>query len=418
MSNDSVTLPSPDLDLQLHLNNNKYAQQVVPAILFLAILMLVGCIGNSLVFYVYHLKMKRSTTRLYILSLAAFDLLNCVVCIPHEIADMRYNFTFGRYALCKVIRVLIVFSSFGSGSVLLVVAVDRYKKVCRPFQKQITLRTAQVAVTICTVASCLLSLPAFVIYGSRTVPTDIISINGSDCSISDEYINSPFPLLYNGIHFSIFVPSVLCLIVLYSLIKRQVGKQHSYRNKMNCHQNVPSSQNRDGGKEINSNESDEGRTSSSEPELTDVSVVEMQMPNIRPSTNDVLTDPQQGRNPMHIAKGKTRQDKEGSVCSDAELTYAQTSSRGDRGEQRMSFMLFLITLVFVLSFLPHLSLMVALGIKRDLFEVTQGAGLAAINLFIRSYFINSASNPIIYSFFSTNFRRELGDIWRKVHCRV
>ncbi|XP_071098317.1 alpha-2Db adrenergic receptor-like [Haliotis cracherodii] len=404
MSNDSVNL---DLDLQLHLNNNKYAQQVVPAILFLAILMLVGCIGNSLVFYVYLLKMKRSTTRLYILSLAAFDLLNCVVCIPHEIADMRYNFTFGRYALCKVIRVLIVFSSFGSGSVLLVVAVDRYKKLCRPFQKQITLRTAQVALTISTVASCLLSLPAFVIYGSRTVPTDIISINGSDCSISNEYINSPFPLLYNGIHFSIFVPSVLCLIVLYSLIKRQVGKQHTYRNKMNCHQNVPSSQNRDGDKEINSDESDEGRTSSSEHELTDVSVVEMQMPN-----------PQQGRNSVHISKGNTRQDKEGSVCSNAEPTNPQTSSRGDRGEQRMSFMLFLITLVFVLSFLPHLSLMVALGIKRDLFEVTQGAGLAAINLFIRSYFINSASNPIIYSFFSTNFRRELGDIWRKVHCRV
>ncbi|XP_046585116.1 orexin receptor type 2-like [Haliotis rubra] len=331
MTNHSDSLHTPDLDLQLRLYDNQYAQQVVPAILFLAILMIVGCIGNALVFYVYHVKMKRNTTRVYILSVAAFDLLNCVVCIPNEIADMRYNYTFGRYALCKVVRVFIVFSSFGSGFILLVVAVDRYRRVCRPFQKQMSTRTARVAVTICTVLSFFISLPAYVIYGSRTVPLDIVNINGSDCSISDE-----------------------C-----DAIAQQSTSQEDASN----------------------------------------------------STG-------QERKPEHSSKDKTWLGIDVSASCDAESANFHTSPRRDGGERRTLFMLFLITLVFVLSFLPHLTLMVTLAVNKYIFEEIQGFGLAAFNLFIRSFFINSASNPFIYSFCSTNFRRELGVVIWKLNCRA
>ncbi|XP_046563331.1 orexin receptor type 2-like [Haliotis rubra] len=385
--------------------------------LFLAILMIVGCIGNALVFYVYHVKMKRNTTRVYILSVAAFDLLNCVVCIPHEIADMRYNYTFGRYALCKVVRVFIVFSSFGSGFILLVVAVDRYRRVCRPFQKQMSTRTARVAVTICTVLSFFISLPAYVIFGSRTVPLDIVNINGSDCSISDEYVDSPFPRLYNGVHFSIFVPSMLFLIVIYSLIRRQVIKQRRFRSKMHC-QNVPSSQKGDGDKVSNSTQSDEVPTSSSGQGPSDVSEVAMQLPNNRPAREDASNSRRQERKPEHSSKDKTWLGIDVSASCDAVSANFHTSPRRDGGERRTLFMLFLITLVFVLSYLPHLTLMVTLAVNKYIFEEIQGFGLAAFNLFIRSYFINSASNPFIYSFCSTNFRRELGVVIWKLNFRA
>ncbi|XP_046542835.1 orexin receptor type 2-like [Haliotis rubra] len=282
---------------------------------------------------------------------------------------MRYNYTFGQYALCKVVRVFIVFSSFGSGFILLVVAVDRYRKVCRPFQKQMSIRTARVAVSICTVLSFFISLPAYVIFGSRTVPLDIVNINGSDCSISDEYVDSPFPRLYNGVHFP-----YLCL---------------------RC---FP--------------------TSSSEQEPSDVSEDAMQLPNNRPAREDASNSTGQERKPEHSSKDKTWLGIDVSASCDAESANFHTSPRRDGGERRTLFMLFLITLVFVVSFLPHLTLMVTLAVNKYIFEEIQGFGLAAFNLFIRSFFINSASNPFIYSFCSTNFRRELGVVIWKLNCRA
>ncbi|XP_071097338.1 alpha-2Da adrenergic receptor-like [Haliotis cracherodii] len=415
-----------DHDLHLHRHDNEFALQVLAAILFLVVLMLTGLLGNTLVVYVYTFKFKHSTTRCYILALAIFDLVSCAISIPVEIADMRFNYTFGQYGFCKIMRVFVTFSSMSSGAVLVAVAVDRYKKICRPFRGQTTPFVAKVAIIICSLSSFLLSLPAAILYGSRTVTTDDVRVNGSDCSTADEYIKTPYPLIYNGVQFFVFISSTLSLIVLYSLIWRQVARQRSFRRSVRAEQNhgrtlriVVTHGNQTS--ETN-NTSDDFLSSSTEGDANKAA-------NDESSSRNIVTAVELTINP-HKEEGcgrssvTTLNSNKLSVGSQSKIRHNRTqstsvskSSQRPRG-QKTTFMLFLITLVFVLSFLPHLGLMATRAVNKHVFDHLQGAAMTAYNLFLRSYFINSASNPIIYSFCNEHFRRELNHLWSKLKCRA
>ena len=72
---------------------------------------------------------------------------------------------------------------------------------------------------------------------------------------------------------------------------------------------------------------------------------------------------------------------------------------------RTTFMLFVLTAVFVVSFLPYL-VIVSL---RSLLELDALVGTLSLNGYhigIRSYFINSAVNPLVYGLCSARFKQE------------
>jgi hypothetical protein len=57
-------------------------------------LMIIGVIGNTIVLYVYKFRFRRSTSRIFILSLAVFDLITCLLGMPFHIMDMLYPYMF------------------------------------------------------------------------------------------------------------------------------------------------------------------------------------------------------------------------------------------------------------------------------------------------------------------------------------
>ncbi|XP_071091768.1 orexin receptor type 2-like [Haliotis cracherodii] len=406
-----------DLDLYLRHYNNKHAIHSLPVILFLAILVLVGFAGNSLVCYVYLVKFKESSLRCYILALATFDLATCVVCIPVEIADIRYNYTFGQYTLCKMLRLLATFSVIASVTILLAIAVDRYKRICCPFDKQTTPLMAKVTITVCSLTTFIVSLPAAAVNGSRSVSTDDIRINGSGCTVTDDYNNTPYPLIYNGGQLILFMSCILSLSVLYGLIWRRVARQQKRMNNVTesdltierkvQHKATPTSI-------AKSLEDAHSPSAKGEPNMS-LDKVESNnsestciMPTLESFKND-NTCPLEATPPLGSQINRRLSTfgrrKSFSTC---------TSSHCDKGSQKTTRMLFLITLVFVLSFLPHLGLMVTRAVNKNVFENLHGVGFVAYNVFLRSYFINSVSNPILYSFCSVRFRQKLTQLWESV----
>ncbi|XP_067667488.1 neuropeptide FF receptor 1-like [Haliotis asinina] len=394
-----------DTETFLHDYDDRYALQVLPAILFLVVLMLLGSLGNSLVCYVYIAKFKPSPTNRYIIALAIFDLINCGICIPHEIADMRHRYTIARYGLCKVMRVITAFTTYASGFILLTVAVDRYRKICRPFQRQPTWLDAKATILMCSVMSLIVALPAAVISGEVTMATDNININGSVCSIADDYSGTPYVRIYTGAQFFLFVAVMVCLVVLYSLIWRQVDRRTTFFNKNRARQN-PEQQIH---KPVVSFSVEAG-------------VVENTC-----VTSESESRPSTDKQSSH-GQGSCETDEEMSspkvtstvLIPPADTHAASTPITNPSSASKLShktlFMLFLITLVSVLSFLPHLSLMVARHISEETFAGIQGTVLMLYTLFLRSFFINSAANPIIYGFCNVYFRREVRLLWRKVTC--
>ena len=64
------------------------ALDLAPCLLFLAVIMAVGVVGNLFVLVVYLRKFQPSSIRSAILSLAALDLVTCLVSIPGEMLDL------------------------------------------------------------------------------------------------------------------------------------------------------------------------------------------------------------------------------------------------------------------------------------------------------------------------------------------
>lgn len=77
--------------------------------------------------------------------------------------------------------------------------------------------------------------------------------------------------------------------------------------------------------------------------------------------------------------------------------------------KQVTFMLFIITVVFILSFIPHLVLMVINSMNPNFVTDMTPPGIAIYNIFLRSFVINNMANPIIYGFCDKKFRSECAE---------
>lgn len=75
--------------------------------------------------------------------------------------------------------------------------------------------------------------------------------------------------------------------------------------------------------------------------------------------------------------------------------------------------LFAVTLAYILSFLPYLTVMVLRSVIKDLEENLSPVGELAYKLCVKSFFINNAINPLIYSFLNQTFRQDARLMLRK-----
>ncbi|KAL8623713.1 hypothetical protein ACOMHN_004777 [Nucella lapillus] len=80
---------------------------------------------------------------------------------------------------------------------------------------------------------------------------------------------------------------------------------------------------------------------------------------------------------------------------------------------RTTFMMFVLTVIFIVNYLPYL-LLVSLRSRMGLDALVGTLGLNGYHISLRSYFLNSAVNPLVYSFCSARFRQECR---RLFHCK-
>ncbi|KAK3590703.1 hypothetical protein CHS0354_008042 [Potamilus streckersoni] len=211
--------------------NDEEAKQYIGGAVFVSILMIIGIIGNLHVLYVYTLKMKPSNLRVFILCMAIVDMLTSSIGMPFVLYDLTHPLTFFAPFVCKALRFLNYFNSSASACILVLVSVERYRKICVPFGKQLTIKASKVCCGLVIVFAVLISWPAPVLYGQSTVPTRYMNITGSRCYTEDRFKDTPYQLYFNIFLILVFLITSLVLIVLYSLIGRQIFRQRVFRNK-------------------------------------------------------------------------------------------------------------------------------------------------------------------------------------------
>ena len=153
--------------------NRVLTLRLLGGIIFLSSLIVIGLFGNVHVLYVYCRKYKKSNYRIYVLWLAILDILNCTITAPLVIFYLFTPVVYPNDIFCKIFRFMLYFFAMCSTSALVVIAVDRCRKVLKPLKRQITTTQAKKLCVLCLLVALVLSWPAIVLFGLTDAPTGI-----------------------------------------------------------------------------------------------------------------------------------------------------------------------------------------------------------------------------------------------------
>ncbi|XP_033735870.1 orexin receptor type 1-like [Pecten maximus] len=338
--------------------NSEFVDVLWSDTLLLVMYILIGVVGNSLVIIVYTLRFRdKSEDRFFIPYLAVIDLIACLVCSSFGIAVNQYAVTFTNDPACKAFWVCSLFTTGCSIFILLVIAVHRYQKICRPFSVQMSLRRKRLSLVGCISVSLLVSLPSLAFYGTSPVIHPEYNITGTRCANIRGPWTKGVAISYKAVILLMCLGVLISLIVLYCLIGKAVFKRITLNKNRQIQTSVPTAM------------------SSATSSDTVTAIVESV-------------------------------SEDGRKLAPKPMSNANSKKKTIPG-YRLSVMFMIITAVFVLCYIPKMSMMVFES-KNEMFWFTLDiSGYGAYRFLYTMYIINSIVNPVIYGFFDKKFRKEL-----------
>ncbi|KAK3085953.1 hypothetical protein FSP39_011251 [Pinctada imbricata] len=208
--------------------NAKMMSRNIPGIIFVVVQMLLGLVGNGVVILAYWLKFKRSNYRVYVLFLAFLDLMNCVFTMPFVIVYLVYPKNFPSDFICKAGHFIGFFGGCASPFVLVLIAMDRFRRICRPFKKQLTEKQTRITCVVILVITASVTWFTPLFYGNERVHTGINNIYEVRCFRSKNPLFYSLSQWYYIILTSLFLIVTVILFLLYYHIMKTVHRRSRY----------------------------------------------------------------------------------------------------------------------------------------------------------------------------------------------
>lgn len=369
-------------------NDEEANRRLIPVI-YLGLLMLIGIPGNLIVLIVYRSRYPKSTHMRFITGLAMADILVCVVTLPFEITEMRLQYTFYNSWCCKFFRACNTLFALSSIFILMGLSGDRYRRVCTPLKLQMTSRHATIYIIFCVVLAVIFSWPNFFISGIRLVNLGN-NVTGYDCSFSDQFAKTKYPTLYGATLFLVFIICMISLIVLYSLIGRQILKHFQFRRRF-------------------SKSSTSKSTSSTTPVSNDSQNLMPTNKAEQEYNNDAFID----KKPKETQEMLTRKSHR---KSSKHRSTKHQSVKEDAASKKLTKIAFAISLAFILSYLPHLTISLLTALKGKFLLPPGPVVSAVLPIVTRSFAINNVVNPIIYGLMDKRFRDNCKLMFKNALC--
>ena len=128
----------------------------------------------------------------------------------------------------------------------------------------------------------------------------------------------------------------------------------------------------------------------------------------------------------NFAQDKSTSNTNISVIAKMSSTNTLTLRAGNKNQKKQTtslarnttYLMFIISIAFVLSFLPHLVVVLMRGSRRNFVGQLSNGGRTAYRFFLRSYFLNAAVNPALYSIFDRRFRTVLRNCMYNVRALI
>ena len=354
--------------------------------------MFLGVIGNSAVLYIYLVKFRNyGESRFYVPPLAAIDLVTCIVNCSILISWVSSPIRHGTDIECKIKSFLCMATIMASIIILLLIAVDRYLKICRSFGKQIDLRWKKRSIGLTIIAAMILSLPFLVFNGAVEHTYPGTNVTARNCWEVDYGVPEAAMFFY-GLYLLIVIAELIAMSVLYFCICRRILNSKHFK----AHY--------------------EGEDSSHTPDkLTNSSNCDAESTKLNGDTRSIDTSVRYNPHAGEIRSSSPHAYRKGSLGPSQSISI-NTLQRGMSHvkkipRSRLTIMFLLITIVFAISFIPRVVIMVLESMGDTFSGISKG--LAIFLEFLKTVYIaNNFTNPFFYSCLDKKFQMEL----RKLFC--
>lgn len=391
----------------LNLQNHIDYPDILVVIGYLMTFSLAGSVGNAFVIYIFSRKREKSTTTVFILVLAMTDFFTCLVIIPftiyYEVMAKKINSN----VQCKVYMFFITSNIPFSAFIMVLIAFDRYFKICRPWNQCLDIRMSKKIVIAVLIFALSLGIIPSLTHGvypisdetstkenvttslgfagdkqgahngtvmvlNNTAYQDLrpkfpgnVSSNSSDmrriyegyCMPVHEYFSQIFMNTYQNTYASLFLISCAFVTVLYALIFKSITLRR-YKKSKRAFKGMD-------------RRTSTAITNTCTTRLTTTEPPETDQNRRAPTNNNYVNESKRSvRNKLRLANIKT------------------------------AGILFVVTIVFILAFLPAWLMSIRV-IKANI-------------IVYYLYFSHNIANPIIYAFFNVTFRK---DIRNAVYCK-
>lgn len=374
------------------------------------IILFIGLPGNCLIIRVYWTKTPKTSTHVFIMSLAFADFSVCLLRIA-DIVEVLVSVKMPWF-----LQVLESVSIASSVMITAAIAADRYDCICRPRKRFFTTKRSKVTALGILMSSVLINIPN-VINGFNDFEYEVVDI------ISLAILFACFVAAFGMI--------ALCYTKVYLTIRQHVRV------------NVASSVRTNGLRPT-----DNGPESCPNPDVSDMSLIDMGNSSVinpisvcttaQTNTSRIAnTDHNDSSSPYQANRappkhpGQTNQEvsaqeserapqeetgedqKVWTINRHARARKGRVPNAGSAGLQRKTTnMLFITSLVFLFTWIPNwinvCFLFVEEGGINPLFAKTWDA-LNSI-----PYYINNAINPVIYGLLNRRFRKDCNEVLRKM----
>ncbi|KAL3888143.1 hypothetical protein ACJMK2_000523 [Sinanodonta woodiana] len=458
--NSTVTPSNTVLQVEL---NDHMVNAIIPTIAYVAVLMILGVVGNVCSLYFYGFKCKQKPNIVFIVVLAAADLCMCLLSMPMEIADMAMFYVFTNVPACKSLRFLTHSISMFSVLILLVIALERRRGICSPYKRKLSLVQAKLACAINASIALFLSWPMVIFYDVIHVNIthfEFVQVEVSDCTVRKDSSLQIYLYVINCLYIFGFVVIATIITVCYCCIGYTVLQHRTLQRHVQSFQMVsnyiarPSSSTTTGSDrrvsignhprsyKYSSNRSNKRSTECRIPtvdsvtELITAEVGENGIIDHGPLSEDTNVSSQSGV--IYLSELSHSQERDmgtngvtmyfDSIMSNSGTSSTETDMQvtvpareraapadlvSGISSTKYTLIMFVVTLLFVVSFLPFL----ALSLWRTLINRSEVADMTdkELNIYsigIRSYLISCSVNPLVYGLFNTKFRQFFVNIIR------
>ncbi|XP_045162472.1 orexin receptor type 2-like [Mercenaria mercenaria] len=366
--------------------NEDIQRIVLPTIVFIGAEMVLGFVGNLLFLYVFGFRYHVCNYKYFVLSLAVIDILTTVTTMPGEMITQIYWYVYSVNLVCKVKSFCNVFTLTAEALCLLAIAIDRYRKVCRPLAWQIKTKCAKIICFCIPVVAFFIALPTPFLWGERTLLKTYknMTLNVTICEKDDKFESTNYPLIYISIVSGIISAILAFMFSRYAYVFGTIIKERRRSKKIK--QNHPVGLKFLVQTSPSSVTSDEANRCE---EASDSGVIDI-------GETSTTSGSQQPSSLLNAAQSD--------VSKSEKLRKHSARLRKSKRVRRKTLIMFIVTLVFIVTTIVYLILVSIIASTDDILQKLNDASKAVYFFFLRLYFINHVINPFIYGVLDPEFK--------------